>query len=109
MPVVSESLPRPRETKENTDRMQACPSFERCAAPKCPLDELYDLRVKYPDDEKCVAERPTRLKLGADLPHKGLFPREWAGIIRFYSSWENYLLHRDDERPVPSALQNTEQ
>jgi len=86
-----------RETAENTRRMESCPSFPECDAPKCPLDELYDVRVFVAGDKTCVAERPTRLALGADLPHKGLFPREYAAIVRFYGSWEAHLAAKASE------------
>ena len=85
-----------RETAENTKRMERCPSFEHCDAPKCPLDELYDVRVFIAGDKTCVAERPTRLALGVGLPNEGLFPREYAAIIRFYGTWEAYLSHQKE-------------
>ena len=82
-----------RETVENARRMETCPHFETCDAPKCPLDELYDVRVKLSGDKTCTLRKADRLRLGADLPKRGLFPAEIAAIERFHGSVEEYLEH----------------
>ena len=79
------------ETVENTERMMRCPHFDTCDAPKCPLDELYDVRVKLPGDETCTLRKVDRLRLGADLPKRGLFPAEIAAYERFHGSVEAHL------------------
>lgn len=78
------------EGPENDARMASCPSFETCDAPRCPLDALSDLRVVRPGDSRCRARKATRLRLGVDLPRKGLTAREWVSTIQFYGSWEDY-------------------
>jgi len=82
------------ETVENTRRMATCPHDETCEAPKCPLDELYDVRVKLPGDETCTLRKVDRLRLGADLPKRGLFPAEIAAYERFHGSLDAYLEYR---------------
>ncbi len=79
------------ENAENDRRMESCPSFPDCDAPKCPLDALIDYRVARPGDVKCVAYRITRLKLGSSLPMKGLKKREFQGVIKWYGTWENFV------------------
>lgn len=93
------------ETKENTDRMEKCPSFEHCDAPRCPLDELYEHRVAYPEDPVCVAEKPTRYHLGKSLPRRGMFPIEWAAYLRFYGTAEEVdkALKERFEKPFETA------
>ena len=83
------------ETAENTRRMETCPHFETCDAPKCPLDELYNVRVKLPEDETCTLRKVDRLRLGADLPKRGLFPAEIAAYERFHGSLDAFLQHRN--------------
>jgi hypothetical protein len=80
-----------RETRENDERMESCPSFYDCEAPKCPLDALIDYRVVRPGDARCKAHRITRLALGSSLPTKGLTKREFRGVIDWYGSWENFV------------------
>lgn len=79
---------------ENTQGMESCPKFETCDAPRCPLDELCDVRVKLPGEPVCTLRKDVRLRLGADLPNHGLFPAEVAAIKRFYGSIDAYLEHR---------------
>jgi hypothetical protein len=85
-----------RETAENTKRMETCPRFDTCDAPKCPLDALYDVRVYLRGDEKCRARKATRIALGESLPNHGLFPREMRGIELYYGSWEQYLAQKKE-------------
>ena len=60
-----------------------CSSFENCSAPMCPLDPLYSERYRFPEEEKCRAHKPSRVKIGQKyhkiLPHLGLLPNEWNG------------------------------
>ena len=97
----------PRESVENTRRMESCPSFYDCEAPKCPLDALIDCRVVQPGDVKCVAHRITRLKLGSSLPTRGLTKREYEGVLRWYGSWDEYVKAKDWKYGLVSAHQNT--
>jgi len=84
------------ETTENTARMESCPHYETCDAPKCPLDALYNVRVYLRGDKTCRARKATRIALGQYLPNRGLFPREMRGIVRYYGSWEQYLAHQHE-------------
>ena len=60
-----------------------CPRFENCSAPKCPLDPSHNERVSYPKEEKCLAQKRTRIKVGVKYPevlkYKGLTGREYNG------------------------------
>ena len=60
-----------------------CPSFNTCSSPKCPLDPECNDGMRYPEEPKCKAEKPTRIKIGTRypelLPLKGLTSKEWAG------------------------------
>lgn len=97
----------PRESAENDRRMESCPSFYDCEAPKCPLDALIDYRVARPGDAKCVAHRITRLKLGASLPMKGLTKREFRGVIKWYGTWENFINAKGWKHSLVSEHQET--
>jgi hypothetical protein len=81
-----------RESILNDKRMESCPRYNRCEAPKCPLDELIDIRVAYPEDKKCRATKEERFLLGGDLPLNGLTKAEYAAIIRSYKSIHNYFM-----------------
>ena len=62
-----------------------CPSFERCSCNACPLDPLREQegRIRLFKEDKCVAHKPTRFKIGSKypnlLPEQGLTKQEWAG------------------------------
>lgn len=61
-----------------------CPSFINCSAPKCPLDPEIDERSnRWPEEQKCMANKPTRMKIGEKfsdvLKYKGLTSNEWLG------------------------------
>lgn len=59
-----------------------CPSFDRCSCNRCPLDPDFESKLRYPDEEKCRAEKPTRYRIGSEypeLPYQGLSKREWTG------------------------------
>ena len=87
-----------RESRRNHARIESCPRYESCDAPKCPLDELVDLRVKLPGDSTCTLRKADRLRLGAGLPKRGLFPAEIAAIERFHGSVDDYIEHRNRKR-----------
>lgn len=70
--------------------MKKCPRFHTCDVPKCPLDEDIDLRVKLPEDPKCTLPKSKRMKLGKDLPMRGMTKREFAGWRR----WEEGMVSR---------------
>ncbi len=50
------------ESNNNDQNMKKCMRFERCNAPKCPIDEFRKERVRETDDKKCSLE-PKELKL----------------------------------------------
>ncbi|KKL99907.1 hypothetical protein LCGC14_1809750 [marine sediment metagenome] len=79
------------ENSKNTKRMSKCSSFDGCSSPKCPLDELYEERVRLTEDEDCKATKRTRIKLGIDLPKRGLTPKEYSGVLLSYPSIESYV------------------
>jgi hypothetical protein len=91
--MATESLTlTPREMRENTDRLESCHYFDICEEQKCPIDALYKARVGsiLRGKDGCRARRATRIRLGADLPNRGLFPRETRGIVRYYGSVDAY-------------------
>ncbi len=57
-----------------------CTSFDRCSAPKCPLDPGADRRDELAGEPQCVATRRTREAIAARypelLPGGGLTKRE---------------------------------
>jgi len=59
-----------------------CPNFNKCNCNKCPLDPGIEERIKLPDDEKCRAEKSTRMRIGAKYPqllkYQGLTKKEWT-------------------------------
>ena len=61
-----------------------CPSFERCSCNLCPLDPYVKDKFALKGDGKCVATKPTRLKIAAKypqlLPRQGYTGMEWGGI-----------------------------
>lgn len=65
--------------------MKKCPRFHTCDVPKCPLDEDIDLRVKLSEDPKCTLPKSKRMKLGKDLPMKGMTKREFVG----WNKWQS--------------------
>ena len=73
-----------KEAVENTARMEKCPSFINCSAPKCPLDEFMADRVHLTGEPKCTANKRTRVKIGIDMANFGLFPNELTGYMLIY-------------------------
>ena len=43
---------------------EECPSYISCSCNKCPLDPDIDERVWDREDDKCVAQKPTRKRIG---------------------------------------------
>ena len=68
----------------NLERLKSCPRFDWCSVPVCPLDEKRGQALRLPDEPVCSLPKPLRVKLGSDLPWKGLSPKEFAGL----KSWE---------------------
>ena len=60
---------------------EECPSFERCSCNLCPLDPVMKDKEALEGDSRCVAHKPTRLKIAARyldvLPMQGLTYREF--------------------------------
>ncbi len=75
-----------KETMENTAKMKECSSFDSCSAPLCPLDKFMKDRIFLKGDSKCIAEQPTRFKIGKDLPNLGLLPMELKGYKEYHGS-----------------------
>jgi len=78
----------------NLERMKTCPRFKRCSVPICPLDELKNERVYLKGEQKCSLSKNKRVKLGKDLPWKGLWPAEIAAIKR----WENLSPEEQEQK-----------
>ncbi len=80
-----------------------CPSFLKCSAPRCPLDPEIADRIRYPEEEKCKANKPTRTKIGSKYPellkYQGLTSREWLGKQR----WANLTPAKRDEIATAGA------
>ncbi|MBU1091887.1 hypothetical protein KKA27_03450 [Patescibacteria group bacterium] len=64
--------------------MKNCPRFSFCSAPICPLDPDWKNRTYLPGEPICGLSKSRRTLLGKDLPNKGLFKRELAGL----KNWE---------------------
>jgi len=59
-----------------------CSKFEKCSAPKCPLDSEADTRPPYPDDEKCTMAAATRHKYWQKLTESQRNSLTWQGYTR---------------------------
>jgi hypothetical protein len=75
-----------RENAKNSERMEKCPLFDDCAAPRCPLDTNCEQRIYYSGEPKCTSEKYIRYFIGKDMEHCGMTSKEWDGYKRFYSS-----------------------
>jgi hypothetical protein len=66
---------------------EACPRFEACSVPVCPLDPEQAARVRLPGEDRCALGRTYRARIAARfpevLPGRGLFPRELAAVRRW--------------------------
>ena|SRR3990167_1555282 len=60
---------------------EECPSFERCSCNVCPLDPFISDKFALPGDGKCIAHKPTRLRIG--LKYKELLPMGGLKIREF--------------------------
>ena len=45
-----------------------CPSFNRCSANVCPLDPLQHEKEVLQGEDRCKAEKPTRMRIGSKYP-----------------------------------------
>ena len=90
--IMSPASGVPRESPENAAEMAKCWDFEHCDAPKCPADALLKYRVFYPGEPRCKAKKAHRLRLWGHLLGHGLFPAELAGILRYYGTWDAFLM-----------------
>jgi len=56
-----------------------CSRFDICSVNNCPLDPGYPNYDTSPLDleRKCLMRKYLRLRLGTDLPMKGMTEREW--------------------------------
>ena len=78
-----------RESRANNERMESCPRFDECDAPKCPLDENADVRVFIPGEMECTARKGARYRLGGtSLETLGLTRKEYASTLNWYGSRE---------------------
>ena len=79
-----------------------CPSFNICNCNLCPLDPYVDEKIGLKDDEKCRAQKPTRMKIGSKYPgllkYQGLTGKEWAG----FSRWSG--LSEEEKKKVKDRL-----
>jgi len=71
--------------------MTQCPRYPKCSVPICPLDAEKDRRVYLKGEPKCTLPKSIRMRLGKDLPWKGLFPRE-------YATWKQWQGKSPEER-----------
>lgn len=60
--------------------MEQCSKYNKCNAPLCPLDPDMRKRVYYAGEPVCTMEKQVRVRLGKNLPNKGLLPKELAGV-----------------------------
>ena len=75
-----------RENAKNSERMEKCPLFDECAAPRCPLDTNCEQRPYYYGEPRCQQERYIRYAIGKDMEHCGMTKQEWSSYRRFYGS-----------------------
>ena len=48
---------------------ELCPRFDRCSAPKCPLDSQFHVRApRQPGEEKCNVRKSIRLRIVKENP-----------------------------------------
>jgi hypothetical protein len=62
-----------------------CPRFDHCSVQVCPLDADADRRIHLPGEPKCTCPKSIRVRLGKDLPLKGLTQKEFSA----QKYWEN--------------------
>jgi len=86
--------------------MQLCPKWDRCNAPKCPLDPLIDKRYAEPEDPKCKLSKNKRHEIWQGLPsdlkqclpYQGYTKMEYAriqaGLKSFYNLSEEERLKK---------------
>lgn len=77
-------MPPLKESVENCLRMERCPDFDTCAAPKCPLDEMIGDRTFYSKEPKCTLSKEERYIIGRDMKHCGMSPGEWRGYLKIF-------------------------
>jgi len=68
---------------------EECPQFEKCGCNVCPLDPAINEKFALEGDNKCKAEKPTRIKIAIkypELPMGGLNSREFRNKAR----WEAF-------------------
>ena len=83
--------------------MRYCSKYEICAASKCPLDFLIDLRTYVEGDPKCNMAKATRHAywesmhedLRKTLPYEGYFKSEYT---RMKAAKERWLALPEDKR-----------
>lgn len=83
----------------SSESMEYCSRFhDGCAAPKCPLDILIDLRIELPGDPKCEMAKATRQayfismpkRLQEKLPYGGLLESEYNRSAAAKARWESF-------------------
>ncbi len=62
--------------------MENCPRFNSCSVPICPLDPDMAKRVYVRGEPKCTMRKGVRIRLGSELPWKGMKAREWTNYTR---------------------------
>lgn len=70
----------------DTRAMRACPQYQKCSAPDCPLDPMYMQRGRrQPGEPTCRAQKPTRIRAAAQGVTRfgGLTSREYAAKARW--------------------------
>ena len=87
-----------KEFLDSLKPMMDCPRWHRCSVPSCPLDPKMPKRGKAIDgarptgsaatdgvrEPECRFPKEKRMELGKDLPWRGLWPKELAGL----EQWE---------------------
>ena len=62
--------------------MENCPRFLKCSVSICPLDPGMALRVYVRGEPKCTMRKSVRMRLGSELPWKGMTARELGSYTR---------------------------
>ncbi len=58
--------------------MENCSRFHKCSVSICPLDPDMALRVYVRGEPKCMVRKSVRMRLGSELPWKGMTRREFG-------------------------------
>jgi len=79
-----------------------CPRWDGCGVPICPLDPGQEQRDRLAGEPKCRLSKAKRAELGADLPWRGLTPRELSAQERWeqMTAEEQHQVSMQGKKPL---------